>query len=382
MIAAGYHLAAYPAHNHYWRDMGTPESFFEAAYESTTPQVFERVFGSPGGQILRIPLSGDGSDRRWFRLASPVGSLILADHGIHSAPETGEADAFVRIGRHLRKKGVPVPEIHHADCFSGLVYLEDLGDTHLQSLVLKEPDASRTKDLYRQAIDALLTMHHEGAKDFEPAWTCQTPAYDRDLILGKECRYFVEAFLIHYLNLPVDWEDLREECEALADLALAHAVSGLLHRDCQSRNIMAKDGRLFFIDFQGARSGPLQYDLASLLTDPYVGLSPETEEGLLTYCIQRLKEKRPVDPESFRVGYRYCCLTRIMQSLGAFGFLTKVKNKPFFARFIPVALTNINRRLRQPGIHPFPLLADAAKTALMAWEAAFGPSPASTPPLK
>ena len=369
MIGSGLRLAAYQASNHYWRDIGTPESFFEAAYDKTAPAAFEKAFGLKNpGRIDRTAFSGDGSDRRWFRIHSAAGSLILADHGIHSSPQTGEADAFVHIGRHLREKQVPVPQIYYSDRFSGLVYLEDLGDAHLQSEIIRESDEKRIIELYEQTIEALLTMAIDGADGFDPEWTYQTPAYDRPLIMERECRYFVDAFLKNYLNLPVAWEALQDECAALADLTLDHATLGLMHRDLQSRNIMVKAGRVFFIDFQGARSGPIQYDLASLLTDPYVRLSLEMEDKLVDFCVRKLALMIPLDPDRFIKGYRYCSLTRIMQSLGAFGFLTKAKHKPFFAEFIPAALNNLDLRLHQPGIQTFPLLTAAVKTALMAFD--------------
>jgi aminoglycoside/choline kinase family phosphotransferase len=284
------------------------------------------------------------------------GSLVLADHGLRSAAGVSEADAFIQIGRHLKGRGLPVPAIHFAEPFAGLVFLEDLGDTSLQSAVLAEPDRRRTMDLYRRLVDGVIALSTEGVKGFDPAWTYQTPAYTRDLILERECRYFCDAFLRGYAGLKADYPDMQEEFGRMADHALAAAVNGFMHRDMQSRNIMLKGDRYYFIDFQGGRLGPLQYDLASLLIDPYVGLSREEQEQLIDYALRRLAALRPVDGEGFRRGFTCCALCRNLQVLGAFGFLSTVKGRRRFSRYIPAALWGLAARLADFGANGFPKL--------------------------
>jgi aminoglycoside/choline kinase family phosphotransferase len=316
-------------------------------------------------QIEQTLLSGDGSDRRWYRVSSSSRSLIMADHGIHSDNQTAEVDSFIKINEHLFKKNIPVPEIFYSDGFSGLVYMRDLGDINLQTLIQKEPDNQKIIRRYQQVIDQALCMSITGAESFDPFWTYQTKEYDRQLILEKECRYFVGAFLNNYLKLNVSYADLEMDFESLADHALENAVTGFMHRDLQSRNIMVFEDKIFFIDFQGARLGPVQYDLASLLTDPYVNLPESIQKVLLDYSIDRLAQVISVDKSKFISGYRYCSLTRILQSLGAFGYLSKVKNKPFFEQFIPMALKNLYARLESPAAIQFHLLTQTVKTALI-----------------
>jgi aminoglycoside/choline kinase family phosphotransferase len=129
-----------------------------------------------------------------------------------------------------------------------------------------------------------------------------------------------------------------------------------MHRDLQSRNIMAKDGRFFFIDFQGGRLGPVQYDLASLLIDPYVGLAADEQDRLLDYAIRQMALRQPIDPEKFRRRFAFCALSRSLQILGAFGFLSTVKGKKRFARYIPAALRGLASRLAKFGTGGFPKL--------------------------
>jgi aminoglycoside/choline kinase family phosphotransferase len=119
---------------------------------------------------------------------------------------------------------------------------------------------------------------------------------------------------------------------------------------------MLKGGRYYFIDFQGGRLGPPQYDLAALLIDPYVGLPWDEQERLLEYAIGCMADRRFIDPGQFRRGFTYCALSRNLQVLGAFGFLSAVKGKPQFARYIPAALRSLEIRLASLGPQGFPKL--------------------------
>ncbi len=371
MIKQGFKVKAYTATNHYWIDIGTPESFSQAVYDKSAPAAFTNAFGPKNhGSIERNLLAGDGSDRRWYRISSDSHRLILGDHGIHSDDQTAEVDAFINIGKHLFKKGIPVPQIFHSDSFSGQVYVQDLGDINLQAVVQNKTDNNEIIRLYQQVIDQALCMSVYGAESFDLSWTFQTKEYDRQLILDKECRYFVDAFLINYLRINVSYKELAAEFELLANLALENAVTGFMHRDLQSRNIMVSDNKIFFIDFQGARLGPIQYDLASLLTDPYVNLDASTQELLINYSADKLGQmistgKSKLNKSKFFLGYSYCSITRILQSLGAFAYLSKVKGKPFFEQFIPIALNNLYQRLQSQKKNKFHVLTQTAKNDLI-----------------
>lgn len=347
LIAAGTPPVAYVATGSQWADIGTPERYRKAAVAETAPLAFKKAFGdsAPSWPLNARLLTGDGSDRTWHRLEADGKSLIMADHGIRQHACPAEIDAFIAIGNHLFSRGVRVPEIYGYDLFSGLAFLEDLGDTHLQDLVLRTDDPPVITARYRSVIDQLVHMAVAGNEGFDIAWTFQTARYDKNLILERECRYFVDAFLRGWLQLEIRYEDLAPDFHLLADSALSHAVEGFMHRDFQSRNIMVRNGECYFIDFQGGRLGPIQYDLASLLIDPYVRLPLELQSSLLEYGIQKISAATLSDPERCRLGYRYCCITRNLQMLGAFGFLSRVKGKPFFARFIPAAAATLDHNL-------------------------------------
>lgn len=339
-------IAAFVVANRYWHDMGTPQGLRDAALE----QLIQKVFNQPeiescDTSYREAHLAGDGSDRKWSRLSTSSGSVILADHGIVGLKKRSETGSFIRIGQHLAAKNIPVPTIYAADEFSGLVLLEDLGDVHLHTLVTATKNRNKIITLYRHVIDQLILLSIAGYQNFDPKWTFQTEYYDQTLILEKECRYFMEAFINGVMEMKASYQDFKREFEMLADMTIEHAITGLIHRDCQSRNIMWHNNQSYFIDFQGARIGPIQYDLASLLIDPYVGLDQDLTNQLLDYYDQKIAIMAPKWLGKWQLGYACCCLTRNLQILGAFGYLSNVKGKSFFARFIPKAVETLKNSL-------------------------------------
>lgn len=357
MLASGKKIYSYIPLKHSWNDMGTPERYKEAAIGELTPRAFKAAFPDYNCKDVKISeLKGDGSDRRWFRLTSQNNSLIMADHGIRKALSINETDSFIAIGKHLHVKGLPVPGIILHDSFSGLVFLEDLGDTKLQNVIMDSGNRSEILSWYKKAIDLLMGLSLTGKKGFDTSWTYQSPYYNTDLILEKECRYFTDAFLRGYLNKEIDFEEFKNEFVKIASRAMEHQIAGFMHRDMQSRNIMVKEGKMYFIDFQGGRIGPLQYDLASLLIDPYVCLPSGMRLELLDYCAGMISSAIGIDDDKFRLCFKYCSIARNLQILGAFGHLSRVKGKIFFEKYIPAALKTLKESFIQLEKDEFPKL--------------------------
>ena len=357
LIFSGQRLKAFIAQKHYWKDIGTPESYREAVIDKLAPKAFKQAWPDFTFKNIRCDrIKGDGSGRRWYRVTAeehlpgkvyevPLRKLIMVDHGIRAQSATSEVDSFIAIGRHLYDWGIPVPEIHLYDNFSGLVFLEDLGDVKLQKLILNTNDPEKVALYYKTVIDVLINMSTSGAEGFDISWTYQTPYYSKDFILEKECRYFVDAFLRGYLGMDYFFEDFKDEFELLAEKTLKFPVNGFMHRDLQSRNIMFKDNKFYIIDFQGGRIGPVQYDLASLLIDPYVDLPYQLRAQLVDYCIKGFAKFLQINEDQFRYCFRYCSLTRNLQILGAFGNLIRMSGKSYFEQYIPAAVKTLKYNL-------------------------------------
>lgn len=308
--------------------------------------------GAPQVEALRP----DGSSRRFFRLRGltrPVLAVLPPDNP--AARDFAEARSMARIGRHLRERGAAVPEILGWDEAAGLVLCEDLGDARLHDAA---PAEARRPPLYEATVRELARMQVLGADGFDPGWCWDTPRFDATLMRERESDYFLKACCADLLRLDFDREAVREECRRLAETAAEAPATFFLHRDCQSRNIMLPtEGGPVFIDFQGGRPGPLAYDLASLLIDPYAALPPALQDHLLDRYLEELNRLIPYDPVRFRREYDALAAQRNMQILGAFAFLSRVKGKPFFARFLAPAAASLAERLTRPTFAPYPGLA-------------------------
>ena len=350
-------IPAFISKDSYWKDLGTPDRYRQVVFDFMAPKAFERAFSErENRKIVRTVLHGDGSDRKWFRVTDGNGSMVMVDHGIRRDDSTCEADAFVSIGLHLASKAVPIPRIYLYDTFSGHVFMEDLGDINLQTLISSTKNQDRIVSHYKVLIQHIRELSIDGREGFNPAWAYQTAGYTEDLIIEKECRYFVDAFLKNYLGMDIRFNDLEPEFRSLANKALRFSINGFMHRDMQSRNIMVKKGRFYFIDFQGGRLGPIQYDLASLLIDPYVNLPRAVQDTLLKFCIETLSPVFGVDPVQFLSCYQYCAVTRNLQILGAFGFLSRIKKKTYFEKYIPNAIKTLKYHLLTFQREEFPTL--------------------------
>jgi hypothetical protein len=268
---------------------------------------------------------------------------------MQNVPNDAYADrenmAYLKIGRHLRGKGIPLPEIHRFDPVRGWFILEDLGDRNLQE------DQRKGGSLlgHEAVLEILLRLQTEGAKGFDLGWTCQTQRYDRFVMRRYESEYFREAFLCKYLGLKPEWPELTAPFDFLAEKAAQAPNDFLLHRDFQSRNIMVSEKGIGILDWQGARLGPLAYDMASLVIDPYTDLPSGDRKQLLEKYVGLLAACGPAWVESFQESFPYLALQRNLQILGAFSFLSKVRGKHYFEAYIPKALRSLHALLSEAG---------------------------------
>ena len=302
-------------------------------------------------------MAGDGSDRRFYRFAVGDLSLLAVLPGTSQPQGMAEARAASAIGRHFFRHGAAVPRVYGfaEDC--GLILFEDLGDTKLHDLVLQYGVESPEVDTcYRQALAALAHLQTETRDGFKPDWCWDTPRYDRDLMLARESGYFRKALCEDFLGMNDLPRKLEQEFVFLAERAMQEPADFILHRDFQSRNLMICEGKVRIIDFQGARLGPLGYDPASLLIDPYAGLSSARQQILLGFYLDALAAHIPLDRGRFIEGYYYMALQRNLQVLGAFAFLSKNRGKQFFRQFIKPAAATVHAHLAAPQGRDFPCL--------------------------
>jgi aminoglycoside/choline kinase family phosphotransferase len=205
-------------------------------------------------------------------------------------------------------------------------------------------EVKTVSDYYRAALEQLAKMQIVGAEGFDQTWCYDSPRYDVPLMLERESGYFLRAFWRGLLGQK-EIDGVEEEFRAIAEIAGQAAAEYFLHRDFQSRNIMVKDGHVRFIDFQAGRLGPLGYDVASLLIDPYVALSPQLQEELLGFYGSLIADCHPGSEKDFFKHYKYLAVQRNLQIIGAFAFLSQVRGKSFFTAYIQPAFLALRDRL-------------------------------------
>jgi aminoglycoside/choline kinase family phosphotransferase len=321
--------------------------------------------GFPANEVpIPAVLAGDGSDRRFARFHTAGGSVlaVFPSAAIHGQ---SEARACFRIGSHLHGLGIHVPEIFACDQGTGIVLMEDLGDVSLYEALRQSLDGFETvRSLYLRTVEELARFQLLGRDGFDTGFCWDTPFYDRELMLKRESEYFYREFCHAMLGMEEAEPDLKREFESLAKRAAQEPAEFLLHRDFQSRNIMVHNGDVWFIDFQGARLGPLGYDLASLLVDPYAGLPRKMQDDLISHYLDAVDHHLSLDRQAFLAGYYYLMLQRNLQIVGAFCFLSRKKGKSFFKNFIKPAAMSLSERLDEPPGFRFPFLRETVAKAL------------------
>ena len=282
-----------------------------------------------------VPLTGDASDRQYFRiLPRNAPSLVLA---VHPGPIAFDTLPFVNVARLLTTMPVPVPRIlAHSDAL-GIIALEDLGDVTLQAHVGTASPEDHAA-LYRQAVTFVNTIQRRGRELASPEYVPYGIAFDVEKLVW-ELRFFTTHFLEAYRGARLTDSvrtALAHEYASIAD-GLASDPPVLCHRDYHSRNLMLHEGRLHIIDFQDARMGPDTYDLASLLRDSYVDIDDQQVDALITYFLAQ-RAAHDTNDRDFRRRFDLMALQRNLKALGTFGFQITSRGTPTYIQYIPRTL--------------------------------------------
>ncbi|MBR6116078.1 MAG: phosphotransferase [Paludibacteraceae bacterium] len=285
-----------------------------------------------------------GSNRIYSRETDPSGRSIIRVVGTNR----DENRAFIYMARHFRALGLPVPELYSVSPDEMTYTQEDLGDTllfdHLDDYTL----LSRT-------IRALAHMQVTGARDFDWSVCFPVPAMDERSIRW-DLNYFKYCFL-KLTGIEFSEPRLEDEFDRLVQ-RLTTNDQGLpptfLYRDFQSRNVMIRDAQPWFIDFQGGRRGPTQYDVASFLWQARANFAPELRERLIDEYLDELRQLQPSLAENaWREALPHFVLFRTLQVLGAYGFRGYHERKPHFLQSIPNALRNLRDILARLPEYPY-----------------------------
>jgi hypothetical protein len=287
------------------------------------------------------PLEGRGSDRTFFRLKwNRNDSAIL----VHYDPKRVENGYYADIAAFLHDIDVPVPRLIRHDPVGCLIVMEDLGDTDLWSFRKTRWETRRA--LYQKTL-AIVHKLHSFPKDYFPSGHVRLSEGFGPHLYRWERDYFRDHFVTGVCGIELGLsfqKELEAELSALAE-RFAGGVRCLVHRDLQSQNVMIRHGEPFLIDFQGMRFGNPFYDLGSLLCDPYVDFSGGEQAGLLSFYYGL--EKWDLDWAAFQNAFWEASVQRLMQALGAYGFLGLRREFKAFLEHIPSGLGNLQQASSQ-----------------------------------
>jgi aminoglycoside/choline kinase family phosphotransferase len=288
------------------------------------------------------PIEKGGSGRKFWRLRAGPESCIVVRYTLERADNAG----YAAIAQFLERVGVRVPHVFFHDAAEGILMMEDAGTEDLWAF--RDAGREQRRSLYERTLDQAVILHTrahaaEGRPRLQPPFDEELYRWERD--------YFIEHCLGRHFQIPAADASAHVDHARLdaigAQLAAAQPRC-LVHRDFQSQNVMIHDGRPCLIDFQGLREGLAQYDLASLLLDPYAQLPRAGQTELFDYYVTAAK---PADPAQFRELYDLCAMQRLMQALGAYGKLGHADGRADFLRHIPAAVGALREVVaRIPGL--------------------------------
>jgi aminoglycoside/choline kinase family phosphotransferase len=287
---------------------------------------FLAAAGWPGAEI--VPLAGDASFRRYFRVRCDGRTAVLMD----APPEHEDSGPFLKVARHLSDIGFRAPRVLAEDLGAGLILLEDFGDARMKEVIEDRPAAEA--EIYAQAVDLLVDLHVAAAGDLPP--------YDM-AVYQREAGLFPEWYA-PAVGLAVDTPSYEQAWAAvLAPIANNLSVSVL--RDYHAENIMLLgDATLGLLDFQDALAGHPCYDLVSLLQDARRDVAPELEAAM----IDRYAARRPFEAAAYAV----LGAQRNAKILGIFTRLWKRDGKPRYLTFQPRVWAYLERDLAHPALAP------------------------------
>ena len=304
------------------------------------------------------PIAASGSERKYFRIITWHGSLI----GTYSS-NIEENEAFLTFSKHFHDLGLNVPEVFAVNEERTCYVQSDFGDDNLfahvqKALIAGGPSTLRPCsgttgsgtsiytglgtliELYKKALSHLVKLQVLGHKGLDYSKAYPTERFDRQAIID-DLNYFKYYFFKPHEEIDFNETRLGKDFEAFADFVSQAPCDFFMYRDFQSRNIMVKDGELYFIDFQGGRKGPLNYDVVSLLYQVKAQIPQAVRDELIHYYKEELKQF--VDPEEvkFDLYQPYFVYLRLLQVLGAYGFRGLIQKKSHFIESIPYALNEL-----------------------------------------
>ena len=323
------------------------------------------------------PLAESGSSRKYFRVYADGETLI----GAHNA-NIEENEAFFYLTRHFGAMGLPVPQLLAVDGTATCYLQSDLGEEPLfadvQRDLAKGSYSKRTVALFKQVLEDLVRFQTEGHQGLDYGKVYPVPRFDKAAVVD-DLDYFKYYFVKPQADIVFNEARLKAEFNRFADFVCEARSDFFMYRDFQSRNIMVCQGKPFFIDYQGGRQGPPQYDVVALLYQVKAMMPQALRDELLAHYKTALSSKVDLLALDFDRYYPYFVYLRLLQVLGAYGFRGLIQKKAHFIESIPFALKELRILNESFTLNDFPELQNViSQVVALPITHASRPSPHST----
>ncbi|MEW6507995.1 MAG: RNase adapter RapZ [Bacteroidota bacterium] len=296
-------------------------------------ELFEKWANEKSISFNPLPLSG--SMRRYFRIESKNKSALAVYN-----PDKRENRAFIYLAKHFSKYELNVPKIYAQNLKENNYLIEDLGNQTLYSLISSTGNNfAATIHLIKNALSQLPRFQISASRELDYSVCYPRAAFDKQSIMW-DLNYFKYYFL-KLTGINFDEQELEADFQNFSNGLMKADKNYFMYRDFNARNIMIKDGDLYFIDFQGGRKGPLQYDLASFLYSSKLNLAEDLRKDLFEHYISSLAAHKKIDLRKFKKFYFDFALVRILQMLGTYGYRGYYEGKAHFLTSIPFAVKNL-----------------------------------------
>lgn len=284
-------------------------------------------------------LPASGSSRVYCRITTEKQSYIATYNS-----NIEENTAFLAFSKHFKDSNLPVPEIIAVNDKKDCYIQSDLGDVSLfdfvQNCVKNNLYDEETVRLYKKTISELVNFQIIGNKDLDYSIAFPTTSFDKISVID-DLNYFKYYFLKVNDEIIFNESRLNSDFQNIANYILEAPSNFFMYRDFQSRNVMIKDNNPYFIDYQGGRKGPLQYDIISLLYQVKAQLPNNLRDELLSHYKDELSRFINLNEIKFDKYYNSFILLRLLQVLGAYGFRGLIQKKQHFIDSIPYALNEL-----------------------------------------
>lgn len=310
-------------------------------------KLFENIFQKKIENITALPQSG--SYRKYYKIFDGKYYYIAT----YNSDKT-ENEAFISFSKHFFSKKLPVPEILAENLDENIYFQTYLGETTFFYYIKTESKngvfSQKLIKKYKEILEILIQFQVEGAEGLDFSKCYPRSKFDEQSIIW-DLNYF-KYYMLKIAKVPFNEQLLENDFNEFIDYLLTADTNFFLYRDFQSRNIMLKDEKPYFIDYQGGRQGAFFYDLASLMYDAKANIPQPVRDELVEHYFSKIQNYKKISEKEFYEFYYAYALIRIMQAFGAYGFRGLIEKKSHFIKSIPPAIANLKFILENKNIVP------------------------------